>query len=202
MDEAHDCGFLRIADQPLVDEVVTVGRCPAYPPPCSAQSVRLVPDAVSQHLPLELCEREQNAQHQSAEAVLRVERLGHANESDFVLFEQIDEPDEVGQRTGEPVELVDYDHVYEPLLHGAQKTRQVRPVEVAAGVAAVVVALRKLGPVSVALRADVGRADVTLHLEAVELQIESVAHALSGVDRAPDWSPRRRTGCTLHLLPL
>ncbi|TPG40553.1 hypothetical protein EAH79_11685 [Sphingomonas koreensis] len=68
VDEAHDGGFLRIADQPLVDQVVAIGRRPTDLPPGPAQGVRLVPDAVAQHLPLELREREQDVQHQSAEA--------------------------------------------------------------------------------------------------------------------------------------
>jgi hypothetical protein len=56
-----------------------------------------------------------------------------------VLVEQLDELSEVGQRAGEAVNLVDHDHVDLAGPHIGEEPLQGRPVDVAAGEAAVVV---------------------------------------------------------------
>ena len=73
------------------------------------------------------------------------------DERDVVLVEDLDDPGEVDERAGQPVDLVDDDHVDAAALDIAQQPLQRRPFHRAAGEAAVVVAIGDEHPALVLL---------------------------------------------------
>lgn len=66
----------------------------------------LVANPITHQLAFELCERQQDVQHQSTHAVRHVEGLRDADEAYSVPIHQINQTDEVEQRAGQPVNLV------------------------------------------------------------------------------------------------
>ena len=61
-----------------------------------------------------------------------VEALGHRDERDAISVEQLDQLGEVGERAGEPVDLVDHHHIDAPGADGIEQELQGGPVEGAA----------------------------------------------------------------------
>jgi hypothetical protein len=55
--------------------------------------------------------------------VVGVEGLGHRDEGDAMLIEQLDQLGEVGEGTGQPINLVDDDDVNLTRLHRIEQTR-------------------------------------------------------------------------------
>jgi hypothetical protein len=73
---------------------------------------------------------------------------------------------------GQPVDLVDHHHVDQPALDVRQQAAQCRPLQGAAGDAAVVVAVGHQHPALGALAGDIGLARLALGVEGVELHVE------------------------------
>ena len=96
----------------------------------------------------------------------------HADERDLVPVEDLDERREVGERAAEPVDLVDDDHVDEPLLDVGEKALQPGPLQRSAGDAAVVIGGAHQHPAFGLLAGDVGLAGLALGVEAVELLLQ------------------------------
>ena len=123
-----------------------------------------------------------------------VEGLGDADEGDAVAVEHLDQPGEVHQRAGQPVDLVD-DHDVDPAgLDVGHQALQGRAFQRAAGEAAIVVAVGNQQPALGLLAGDVGLTGLALGVEAVELHVEPFLGRLAGVDRAaelPDDARRR-----------
>ena len=71
----------------------------------------LVAHPLADHLALELGEGEQHVEREPAHAGGGVERLGDRDERHPVLIEQLDQLGEVGERAGEPIDLVDHHDV-------------------------------------------------------------------------------------------
>ncbi len=80
-------------------------------------------------LALELGEGQQHVEGQPAHARCGVERLGHGHERHPVRIEDLDELGEVGERAGEPVDLIDHHHIDEPRADGGQEPLQGGSVE-------------------------------------------------------------------------
>jgi hypothetical protein len=89
-------------------------------------------DALGGDLALELGKRQQHIQRQSAHGGGGVELLGDGNERHAMLIEQLDEFCEVGQRTGQAVDLVDDNHIDFAGAHVVEESLQSRSVGVAA----------------------------------------------------------------------
>ena len=83
--------------------------------------------------------------------------------------EHVDQLGEVHQRAGEPVDLVDDHDIDQPGLDVGEQPLQRRPLQRAAGDAAVVVAVGHQHPALGPLAGDVGLAGLALRVEGVEL---------------------------------
>src|SRR2546427_808156 len=75
-----------------------------------------------------------------------------------------------------------------------QEPLQCRPVEVAAGIAAVVVAVGQAGPAGMGLAVDIGFRRFALGVQRVEVLVETFFGALAGVDGTAHWRGRVRFG--------
>ena len=150
---------LRLVDHQLaVDDVVAERRHAAHPHALAPRGGELVADALADHLALELGEAEQDVERQPAHRRRRVELLGDGDERDAVPLEDLDDPGEVDQRAGQPVDLVDDHDVDRAAFDVAQQPLQGRALHGAAGEAAVVVAVGHEQPALVLLALDVGLA--------------------------------------------
>ena len=85
----------------------------------------------------ELSEGEQHVEGQSSHAGRRIEGLGDGNERDAVGVEELDQLGEVGQRSGQAVDLVDDDDIETTLPDRLQKPLESRAAEAGAGEAAI-----------------------------------------------------------------
>ena len=101
-----------------------------------------------------------------------------------MLIEQLDQLGEVGERAGEPVDLVDHDGVDLAGPDIGQQFLQGRAVERGAREAAVVVVVGNQAPALMRLALDVGLAGLALGIERVEFEIEIMLGRFAGVDRA------------------
>src|SRR5262249_16425883 len=79
-----------------------------------------------------------------------------------------------------------------PGLDVGQEALQCRPVEIAAAIAAVVVAGRKRRPTGVGLTVDIGLGGFALGIERVEILVEPFFGALARVDRTTNRRGRCR----------
>ena len=84
--------------------------------------------------------KEKDVQGQSSHAGRGVERLGDRDERHLMGVEQLDQLGEVGERAGQPVDLVDNDHIDPASANIVQQPLEGWPLHRAAGIAAVVVA--------------------------------------------------------------
>ena len=196
-DQPHGRRLVRVHQQrppALGRQVVAEGQGAAHPHAARLGGGDLVADALAGDLALELREGEQHVQRQPAHAAGGVERLGDADEADLVPVEALDDADEVGERPGQPVDLVDHDHI--DLAGGdvGQQPLQRRPLHRPAGEAAIVVAGLERPPAFAGLALDVGGAGGALGIEAVEVLLQPLLGALAGVERAAPDRPGHRPG--------
>ena len=136
--------------------------------PLRAAGGELVADAFAGEFPLELREREQDVQRQPAHRRRGAERLRHRDEGDAVPLEHVDQLGKVGERAGQPVDLVADDGVDPAGLDVPDQPLQRRALQRAAAVPAIVVAVVEREPAFMALAVDVGSAGLALGVEAVE----------------------------------
>lgn len=92
------------------------------------------------HLALELRKREQHVERQSPHAGRGVERLRDRDERNQMLVEKLDELGKIGERSGQPVDLVDHDDVDLAGSDLREKLLQGRAVQGGAGKRVVIVA--------------------------------------------------------------
>ena len=128
----------------------------------------------------------QHVQRQPAHRGGGVEGLGHRDEGDPGGVEDRDDAGEVGQRPGQPVDLVDDHDIDAAGRHVGEQLAQAGAVHRAAGEAAVVVAAGQGGPALVLLAQDVGRAGLALRVERVERLLQPLVAGDAGIDRAAD----------------
>ena len=98
--------------------------------------------------------------------------------------EQLDQLGEIGQRAGEPVDLVDHHDVDLAGPDIGQELLQGRAVERGAREAAIVVVVGNEPPALMRLALDIGLAGLALGVERVELEVEVMLGRLAGVDGA------------------
>ena len=138
-DRPHAFGLGIIDGDPSVLGVVAERRHSTDPKPFALGGGDLVPDALRGDLSLELRKGQQDVEREPPHRRGRVELLGDGDERYAVSVEQLHEFGEVGQRTGQTVDLIDHDDVD---LSGAdivQQPLQRRAIGVAAREAAIVV---------------------------------------------------------------
>ena len=158
----------------------------------------LVADPLGGDLAFELREGEQHVQRQPAHRGGGVEGLGHRDEGDPGGVEDGDDAGEVGERAGQPIDLVDDHDIDCAGLDVGQQLAKAGAVHRAAGEAAVVVGAGQGGPALVLLAQDVGFAGLALGVERVERLLQPLLGALAGVDRAAAL-PRGMLGFTARL---
>src|SRR6266852_2776509 len=96
----------------------------------------------------------------------------------------LDQPGKIGERAGQPVDLVDDEDIDPASLDVCEQALESMPLHVATREPAVVVAGPGKCPALVTLAADVGIAGFALCLERVELLLEPFLGGFAGVDRA------------------
>ena len=159
---------------------------PPHPHAPGARGRELVPDALANHLALELGKAEEDVQRQPPHAGRGVKALGDADEGDVVGVKGLDQAREVHQRAAQTVNLVDDHHIDPALLDIAQEPLQCRPLQRAARETPVIVVVSHQGPALGALGGGIGHAAVPLGVEGVELAVEPLVGALAGVDGAAE----------------
>jgi hypothetical protein len=116
-------------------------------------------------------------------------------------IEDLDDLGEVGQRAGEPVDLVDHDNIGLALTDVGEQLLQCRPLHIAAGAPAIVIALRQAGPALMALAFDESFAGLALGVQRVELLLQSFLGRFASVDRTAQAVPARRAAALIHRRP-
>src|SRR6202007_744010 len=119
--EPHDAADLEITSEegseesgmlldhmarPVLDPIAERNHA-SHPDALPLRGGDLVADPLASDLALKLGEREQHIQSQSSHAGRRVERLGDRDERHLMGVEEFDQLSEVGERAGQPVDLVD-----------------------------------------------------------------------------------------------
>jgi hypothetical protein len=112
------------------------------------------------------------------------ELLRDRYERDALRIEDLDDLGEVGQRAGQPVDLVADDDVDSARLDIGEKLLQGRAVHGRARQPAVVISLCQRDPAFVALALDVGFASLALGMQRVELLFEPLLGGFAGVNGA------------------
>ena len=101
-----------------------------------------------------------------------------------MLVEQLDELGKVCQRAGQPVDLVDHDHVDLAGPYVTKKLLQGWAVGIAAGKSPVIVFASDQGPAGMRLAADIGLRGIVLGIERVEVLFEAMLGGLARIDGA------------------
>src|SRR5258705_10155079 len=94
-----------------------------------------------------------------------IELLGHRDERSALGVKDLDQPGKIGERAGQPVDLVDDDDIDPAALDVGEQALQCRPLHIAAREPAIVVVGPGRYPALVTLAADVGLAGFALCLE-------------------------------------
>ena len=100
--------------------------------------------------------------------------------------QHIDDLGEIGQRSGQAVDLVNDDDLNLASLDVRQQPLQGRPFHCAAGEAAVIIHVWNRHPAGVTLARHISLAGFALGIERIELLIEPVVGRFARVDRATD----------------
>jgi hypothetical protein len=127
-----------------------------------ARGGNLVPRPLGDDFPLELGEAQQNIQAEAAQGRPGIKLLGNSHEPDAVFVEDLHQPREIEQRPGEAVHLICHNGIDPTCLDIRQKHPEGWPLHVAAGEAAIVVAVRKRHPALIPLADDVRFAGLAL----------------------------------------
>src|SRR6266850_370661 len=132
---------------------------------------------------LELGKGQQHIEGQPPHRARGIELLGDRDERHSLRVEDLDQPGKIGERAGQPVDLVDDDDIDPAFPDVGEQALQSGPLHVATREPAVVVAGPGQCPALVTLTADVGLAGFALRLERVELLLEPFLGGFAGVDR-------------------
>src|SRR5260370_30922248 len=107
--------FRLIDYQTPIAPVIAERHDAAHPEPLLLGGGNLVADALAGHFALELSEGEQHIERQPPHRAGGIELLGHRHERHAVGVEDLDHLGEVGERAGQPVDLV-YHHYIDQLV--------------------------------------------------------------------------------------
>ena len=185
-------------DEPVLAHRIAERRDPAHPHPLLLRGSDLVANALAGDLALELGEREKNVEGQTSHRGRGVELLGDRDERHVLLIEDLDDLGEIGERAGQPVDLVD-DHDID--LAGAdigKQQLQARPLHIAAGTPAIVVGLGQTHPALVALALDERLAGLALGMQRVESLLQPLFGRFAGVDGTAQTVPARWADVLTH----
>ena len=94
--------------------------------------------------------------------------LGDRHERDAAAVKDVDELGKIGERSGQPVDLVDDDHIDLACLDIGDQPFQGWPLHRAAGKPAIIIERRQHRPAFVLLRENEGGAGFALGVERVE----------------------------------
>ena len=134
-------GLGLVDDQLLVLGVVAERHGAAGPFALLARRRQPCPGPARMPAPARTGQRTAGLQGQPAHGCGGVELLGDGNERDRLGVKGLDQLCEIGERTGQAVDLVDHDHVDLAGLDIGEQLLEGRAVEVAAGVGGVVILL-------------------------------------------------------------
>ena len=105
------------------------------------------------------------------------ETKGHA-----VPVKELNEPDKIRQRAGQPVDLVDHDHIDFARAHILEQPLQRRSLGIAAGEAAIAVVASQQRPARMGLTSDIGLSGIVLGIQRIEVLFEPSIARYPGVD--------------------
>jgi hypothetical protein len=112
--------------------------------------------------------------------------LGDSDERDRLGIEGLDQLGEVGQRPGQPVDLVDDDDVDPAGVDILQELLKSRTIQIAAGIGGIVIMLGEGPPAPRGLTLYIGLAGIPLGIERVELKFQTMLGGFASVDGAAD----------------
>src|SRR5271165_582858 len=136
-----------------------------------------------------------------------------------MLVKEFDQLGEIGERPGQPVDLVDHDDVHFAGPDLCEKLLQGRAVKGGTGKRAVIIVPADQVPAFVRLALDIGLTSLALGVEGIELEVQIMLGGFSRVDRAaekllarlihglnpsgcrPARLAGRRSGCALAVSP-
>jgi len=108
---------------------------------------------------------QQNVEGQASHRGCRIELLRHRDEGGTPRIEDLDDLGKIGERAGQPVDLVDNDGVDPPRREVSQQLLQSRPIHRRAGEPAVIISRAQTEPAFLPLALDEGLAGFTLRLQ-------------------------------------
>jgi len=191
-DTANGLGLDRVDDQRALARIIAERHVAPHPHALPLRGGDLVADPFAGDLPLELSEGQQHIQSQPTHRARRVELLGYRHERHTLSVEDLDQPGKIGERAGQPVDLVD-DHDVDPAASDVgEQPLQRRALHIAAREPAIVIMGSCHNPALMTLAGDVGLAGFALCCERVELLFEPFLGGFAGVDGA---------ACTVRLSP-
>ena len=144
----------------------------------------LVANAFAGDLTLELGKGQQHIERQTPHRAGRVELLRHRDERHTLRVEEFNQPGKIGERAGQPIDLVDNDNVESAGPDIGEQLLQRGSLHRATREPAIVIAVSRQYPPFVLLAADVGLAGFTLRRERVEFLLQPFFGGFAGVDRA------------------
>jgi hypothetical protein len=112
-----------------------------------------------------------------------VEFLGHRNKGRASRIEDLDDLGKIGERAGQPVDLVDDHDVDPPGRDVGEQPLQSRPIRRRAGEPAVIISLGQACPTFVPLAGDEGFAGLARRLQRIEFLLELLFGGFAAVDR-------------------
>ena len=130
---------------------VTERRHPAHPHPLLFRGGDLVADTLADHLALKLREGQQNIEGQAPHRGGGVELLRHRNEGRAFGVEDLDNLGKIGERAGQPVDLVDDHDIDPPGREVGEQLLQSGPIHRGAGEPTVVITFGQAHPAFVPL---------------------------------------------------
>lgn len=133
-------------------------------------------------LALKLREREQDIEDQPTHAVRGVERLRDRDQPNPLSIKDLNQPHEVEQAPGEPINLVDNDRIHLTCFDVLHELGQCRTLQAAPRMASVIIGLRHFNPAAVLLALDVGRANFPLRRQRIDVPVEQAVGAFPGVN--------------------
>ncbi len=109
-----------------------------------------------------------------------------------MLVEHLDDLREVGQSTGQPVDLVDHHRIDPMSLDVGQEPLQGRPVDGSTRDSAVVVHLGQYDPTLMLLAKNKGFTGLALGVQRIEILLEALIGGFARIDRTADRGFRMR----------
>jgi hypothetical protein len=109
-----------------------------------------------------------------------------------MLVKQLHQLGEIGERAGQPVDLVDHDDVDLAATDMVQQLLEGWAVQGGAGQPAIIIPRPDQPPALVGLALDVGLAGLALGIQRVELEVEIMLGGFAGVDGAAKGPGRGR----------